>query len=232
MLSAWAVRAPVTGTWKANFSLYCFQQSQRRRLGPLASVWAGWSIPGNRTGAKGSKEIERTQNGVLGKAHRTNGGWKERTHRFVELWRVQFAFKTQSQTKLVCQDAESNNHLLTHCCISCCHDHRERRESREIWNVCGTKNLYIVKQEEKTHNLSGSSRQWCLFSGYQNRVVVLWEGAMRGKLASTLKSVRNTYTEHIVSEYVTCLFSSSFRREWSVVILKASFPLFLIGHRL
>lgn len=86
MLSAWAARAQLTGKWKDdNFSLYYFQKSQRRRLGPLASVWSGWKIPGNRPNAKGSKEIERTQNGVLDTAHTTNDEWKERTHRFIKV---------------------------------------------------------------------------------------------------------------------------------------------------
>lgn len=69
-------------------------------------------------------------------------------------------FKTQRKVK---QNEfvrmQSNNHLLAHCCVICCPNHSERRETRGTQNVCQTKNHYLMGQAEKNpHNLSRSKQ--------------------------------------------------------------------------
>lgn len=48
-----------------------------------------------------------------------------------------------------------------------------------------------MKQAEKAHNLADSKRPRYLPSGYQNWILLLWEGGMRKKLANIFKPVRD-----------------------------------------
>lgn len=68
-----------------------------------------------------------------------------------------------------------NSDLLIHCCVICCPNHSEGRETRGIQNVCQTENHYLMKQPEKNPTICpGPDRPWHLLSTYQ-KWILKWE---------------------------------------------------------